>query len=157
MKSTKIPSPPRLAVWLVKRLDRYRTNHAIIDDMEEVFTRICREQGIILACLWYWGQCLDAVIKDSLFNLRWRFIMFKNYFKVTLRNIKRHKGYSILNISGLAIGFACFIFIFLFVRYELNFDQQHTKADRIYNAIFKFTGDYTMGTPKQAHSHPAME
>jgi putative ABC transport system permease protein len=82
--------------------------------------------------------------------------MFKNYFKVTLRNIKRHKGYSILNISGLAIGFACFIFIFLFVRYELSFDQQHTKADRIYNAIFKFTGDYTMGTPKQAHSHPLL-
>jgi len=82
--------------------------------------------------------------------------MLKNYFKVTLRNIKRHKGYSILNISGLAIGFACFIFIFLFVRYELSFDRQHTKADRIYNAIFKFTGDYTMGTPKQAHSHPLL-
>jgi len=82
--------------------------------------------------------------------------MLKNYSKVAIRNIKRHKGYSILNISGLAIGFACFIFIFLFIRYEFSFDRQHTKAARIYNAIFKFTGDYTMGTPKQAHSHPLL-
>ena len=156
MKRTKRPSPPRPAVWLVKRLDRYRTNHAITDDMQEVFTRICRERGAILACLWYWGQCLDAVIKDTLFTLKWRLIMLKNYLKVAIRNINRHKGYSIFNILGLTIGFSCFIFIFLFIRYELSFDRQHTKADRIYNAIFKFTGDYTMGTPKQAHSHPLL-
>ena len=156
MKRTKRPSPPRPAVWLAKHLDRYRTSHAIVDDMQEVFIRICRERGAILACLWYWGQCFDAVIKEILFNLRWRLIMLKNYFKVAVRNIQRHKGYSILNISGLTIGFACFTFIFLFIRYELSFDRQHTKADRIYNAIFKFTGDYTMGTPKQAHTHPLL-
>jgi putative ABC transport system permease protein len=150
------PSPPRLAVWLVKRLDRYRTNHAIIDDMGAVFTRIYRERGFIYASFWYWGQCLDAFFKDTLFNSKWRLIMLRNYLKVAIRNIKRHKGYSILNISGLTIGFACFIFIFLFIRYELSFDRQHTKADRIYNAIFKFTGDYTMGTPKQAHTHPML-
>jgi putative ABC transport system permease protein len=156
MKSSKFPSPPRLAVWLVKHIERYRTNHAIIDDMQEVFVRIRRERGFISACLWYWGQCLDAVVKDTLFNSKWRLIMLKNYLKVAIRNIKRHKGFSILNISGLAIGFTCFIFIFLFIRYEFSFDRQHTRDDRIYNAIFKFTGDYTMGTPKQAHSHPLL-
>jgi chromate transport protein ChrA len=35
--------------------------------------------------------------------------MFKNYLKIVFRNIKRHKGYSFINIAGLAIGMACFI------------------------------------------------
>jgi hypothetical protein len=61
MRSSKFSFPPRLAVWFVKRLYRYRTNHAIVDDMQEVFARINTERGYILACLWYWGQCLDAV------------------------------------------------------------------------------------------------
>jgi len=156
MKRTKRLSPPWLAVWLVKRLDRYRTNHAINDDMQEVFSRICRERSYIIACFWYWYQCLDAVIKDTLFNSKWRLIMLKNYLKVAIRNIKRHKGYSILNISGLTIGFACFIFIFLFIRYEFSFDRQHTKADRIYKAIFKSTGDNIMGTAKQSTSYPPL-
>jgi len=38
-------------------------------------------------------------------------IMLKNYFKIALRNLQRHKAYSLLNISGLAIGMACSILI----------------------------------------------
>jgi hypothetical protein len=79
MRSSKFSSPPRLAVWLVKRLERYRTSHAIINDMQEVFARMNKERGYMSACLWYWAQCLDGVIKNTLFNLRWRFIMLKNY------------------------------------------------------------------------------
>jgi putative ABC transport system permease protein len=58
--------------------------------------------------------------------------MFKNYFKVALRNIKRHKAYSFINISGLAIGMVCCFLIALFIIDELNFDRHHKKADRIY-------------------------
>lgn len=58
--------------------------------------------------------------------------MFKNYFKTTLRNLWRNKGYSFLNIFGLAIGIACAGFIFLWVEDELNFDQFNAKVDRLY-------------------------
>ncbi len=58
--------------------------------------------------------------------------MFKNYFTVALRNLQRHKGYSLINILGLAIGLACCITIFLFVRDELRYDTFHANADRIY-------------------------
>ena len=135
MRSSKFPSPPRLAVWLVKRLERYQINHAIIDDLHEVFMRIWREQGYIFACFWYWGQCLDAVIKDILFNLRWGFIMFKNYLKIVFRNIKKHKGFSFINISGLAIGIACFFLIMLYVQFEMSYDKFHKNSDRIYRAV----------------------
>ena len=46
--------------------------------------------------------------------------MFKNYLKIALRNIKRHKGLSFINITGLAIGMACFILIMALVEKELS-------------------------------------
>jgi len=58
--------------------------------------------------------------------------MFKNYFKATLRNLWKNKGYSFLNIFGLAIGIACAGFIFLWVEDEVNWDQFNTKKDRLY-------------------------
>lgn len=58
--------------------------------------------------------------------------MLKNYFKIAWRNIVRHKAYSILNISGLAIGMACSIFILLWVQNELSFDKFNTNAKEIY-------------------------
>lgn len=63
--------------------------------------------------------------------------MLRNYFKITIRNIKRHKGYSFINISGLAIGMACCILILLYVTDEISYDKFHEKSDRLYriNAI----------------------
>ncbi|UCE41067.1 MAG: ABC transporter permease [Candidatus Aminicenantes bacterium] len=133
--------------------DYYRER---IGDLEEAYRDLVEEAGLFRARVWLCSEIIKLCFGVFRIIMVWRFVMLKNYFKVALRNIKRHKGYSILNISGLTIGFACFIFIFLFIRYELSFDRQHTKADRIYNAIYKFTGDYTMGTPKEAHSHPLL-
>ncbi|NIM12552.1 MAG: FtsX-like permease family protein [Candidatus Aminicenantes bacterium] len=58
--------------------------------------------------------------------------MFKNYLKVALRNILRHKVYSLVNILGLTIGIAAVILILLYVQYEFSFDRFHEKYDRIY-------------------------
>lgn len=58
--------------------------------------------------------------------------MFKNYLKIAFRNIKKHKGYSFINILGLAIGMTICILILLFVHYELSYDTYHKHADRIY-------------------------
>jgi putative ABC transport system permease protein len=58
--------------------------------------------------------------------------MFKNYLKIAFRNILRQRVYSLINITGLAIGIACCILILLFVRYELSYDKFNKKADRIY-------------------------
>jgi len=58
--------------------------------------------------------------------------MLKSYLKTTLRNIKKHMGYSLINILGLAIGMACCILILLFVYDELSYDKFHENHDRIY-------------------------
>jgi putative ABC transport system permease protein len=58
--------------------------------------------------------------------------MWKNFLKIAYRNILRHKGYSFINIAGLAIGMACCIVIMLWVLDELSYDKYHANADRIY-------------------------
>lgn len=58
--------------------------------------------------------------------------MIKNYIKIALRNIRKYKGYSFINIVGLAIGMAVCIIILLYVQDELSFDSYHQHADRIY-------------------------
>ena len=58
--------------------------------------------------------------------------MLKNYLKIALRNITRHKGYSFINIFGLAIGLAVFMLIALFIKFELSFDRFHEHFDDIY-------------------------
>ena len=58
--------------------------------------------------------------------------MFKNYFKTTFRNLWKNKGYSFLNIFGLAIGIACAGLIFLWVQDEMNWDSSNTKMDNLY-------------------------
>jgi len=57
--------------------------------------------------------------------------MLKNYIKIAFRNLIRHKGNTIINLWGLAIGLACCILISLYVREELAYDQFHEKSDRI--------------------------
>ncbi|OQX81874.1 MAG: hypothetical protein B6D64_01505 [Bacteroidetes bacterium 4484_276] len=64
--------------------------------------------------------------------------MFKNYLKSALRNITKNKFYSFLNILGLAVGFAAFIFIFLYIRDELSYDRYHQKSSQIYRVESSF-------------------
>jgi predicted permease len=58
--------------------------------------------------------------------------MLRNYIKIALRNIKKHKGYSFINITGLAIGMACCILITIWVLDELSFDKFHNNAPDLY-------------------------
>ena len=64
--------------------------------------------------------------------------MFKNYIKTALRNLFQHKGYSLINISGLAIGMATCLLIVLFVHDELSYDSYNENADRIYRVAGSF-------------------
>ncbi len=58
--------------------------------------------------------------------------MFKSYLKIALRNIGKQKGYSFINILGLAVGMAVCILIIIFVRHETSYDRYHDYSDRIY-------------------------
>jgi putative ABC transport system permease protein len=55
-----------------------------------------------------------------------------SYFKIALREIRRQKGYSFINIAGLAVGMTCVVLLFLWIQDELSFDKFHEKIDNIY-------------------------
>jgi len=58
--------------------------------------------------------------------------MLRNYLKIAVRNIRKHKGYSFINIAGLAVGMACALFILLAVQDELSFDRFHDNAKSLF-------------------------
>ena len=61
--------------------------------------------------------------------------MLKNYLKTTFRTFRRHKGYTLLNITGLSVGIALSLLALLYVEHELSYDRFHSKADRIYRVV----------------------
>ena len=65
--------------------------------------------------------------------------MFRNYLIVAVRNLLRQKLYAFINVFGLAIGLACCILIFLYVRHEWQYDAFHENADRIFRVIVRET------------------
>ncbi|MGF7072797.1 ABC transporter permease [Mucilaginibacter sp. 3215] len=69
-----------------------------------------------------------------------RNVMFKNYFKIAWRNLIRNKSYATINITGLAIGIAACLLIFLIVQYETSFDSFHANKDRIYRIVTVSSG-----------------
>src|SRR5580698_3778275 len=61
--------------------------------------------------------------------------MLKNYFKIALRNLWRHKAFAFLNMTGLAIGMSAFFLIEQYVRFEHSYDDFVPKKDRIYRLV----------------------
>ncbi len=64
--------------------------------------------------------------------------MVKNYFKIAIRTLKKHKSYSFINITGLSIGLACALLILLWVQYEFSFDKFHSNYDNLYRVVTDF-------------------
>ena len=65
--------------------------------------------------------------------------MFKNYLTVAIRNLLRHKVYSLINISGLAMGLGCVILMGLYIQHEWQYDQQHPLRDQTYRVLRETT------------------
>lgn len=85
--------------------------------------------------------------------------MWKNYLKIALRNMRRNKVYSAINIIGLSLGIAASVLIFLFVFDELSYDQSIPDGDRIYrvNVTGKLNGNEFTSVSSAAPLAPTMK
>jgi putative ABC transport system permease protein len=113
-------------------MSEYNESFSAPGDFEEYHSHMVRNEDYGKANRWYWSQVLGSLASYLLLIIKWRFVMFCNYFKIALRNITKHKGVSFLNIMGLSIGIAACILIFLYVQFELSYDRYHENADRVY-------------------------
>ena len=130
------PSPPK---WADRFLEWYcnpRLLESIQGDAYELFYRTAQDRGRRQANLQFIWNIVRFFrwtnIKRTPSSSPSSFVMYKNYLLVFKRGLVRQKGYSFLNVFGLAIGIACFLLISFYIRDEYGYDRMHSKADRIY-------------------------
>jgi len=140
--------PPRIAEWILERLHSDRKHYTHLGDFEEVYNEILHRRGAAAAGLWYVGQILKSIPGFFLTRFYWSGVMFRNYFVISWRNLKRNCGASLINLAGLAVGMTCFLLILTFVRYETSYDRFHEKADRIFRVLARSEGSgWSVVTP----------
>lgn len=61
--------------------------------------------------------------------------MFRNYFKIALRNLRKNKVYAFINVTGLAMGMACALFILAYIKNEMSYDRFHKDRNHIYQVL----------------------
>ncbi|MBN1273246.1 MAG: ABC transporter permease [Candidatus Aminicenantes bacterium] len=132
MKKTQKKRPPCIARWIISRLSQYEKEHALADAMETDYLDIRDQHGAFLSWIWYWFYAIGILFHYIKFSLLWSMIMFKNYLKIALRNMRKHKVYSFINVSGLAVSIACCLMILMHIRFETSYDNYHRDADRVY-------------------------
>lgn len=126
---------------MIGSIARTLENGALLGDLEEEYRSVARWKGRRRADLWYLSHVAASLPALLGMLVVWRIVMIRNYLKVTLRNVVRHKGYAFLNIAGLALGLAGAILISLWVLDEMSFNRFHDNADSLYRV--EFDQDYS--------------
>ena len=135
-------TPPKLAT----RFLRWYCHEDLVDEVEgdlyELFQRRIETKGVRQAKALYWLNVLMFLHPDYIRKRKYNptnpIAMYKSYFKIGWRNLKKQKMYSAINIGGLALGLAACLLIALFIQHELSYDQQYPDSDRIYRVIGAF-------------------
>jgi len=115
--------PPAAAEWMVP--------YAVKSEFIDAFEEIAAVHGCSAARRWYRGQTLKSLPGFISNRLYWSSAMLKNYLVIAYRNLIKNKGFSLINLFGLAVGLAGVMLIAAYVRFELSYDRFHEKADRI--------------------------
>jgi ABC-type antimicrobial peptide transport system permease subunit len=142
--------PPRLANRLLQCFLRDDLCEEVTGDLEEKFYATAKNISPFRARLNYWYQVLHyirpfAIRKPSRTNSN-HYDMFRNYFKVSFRNLMSNKGYSIINIGGLAVGMVVAMLIGLWIYDELSYDRYHENYDQVVQIMQHQTFNGVKGT-----------
>jgi putative ABC transport system permease protein len=122
---------PGVAIWLLKHVLPKQDYIYLNGNFEDMYTHRVRTEGPFKAGIWIWGEIIKSLPGFFYASLDWRMTMFKNYFIITLRNIRKHTLYSVINIGGLSIGMSVCLLIFLWVQDDLGYDRFHVNRHEI--------------------------
>lgn len=138
MTDHKIHKPPKLARRIFNWYCNDLLREEIEGDLEERFWDHCDQYGLRRARVKYWLNVMKFFRWHTLRPRNSRsftqnnITMFRNYFKIAFRNALKHRSYTFINLSGLAVGLTSFILIVLYVQHQLSFDQFHQNKERIF-------------------------
>jgi predicted permease len=140
-EQTKIP---RLAFWLLRHVIPRHEYVYLNGNFEDMFKHRIQAEGRFKARIWIWGEIIKSLPGFLYASFYWRLAMFKNFFTMTLRNIRKHKLHSTINMVGLSMGMAVCLLIFLWVQDEFGYDRFHTNKNEIaqvYSEMLYSSGD----------------
>lgn len=131
--------PPRLGLWLVQRFCNSDLKEAFEGDLYELFLDDLENRGTFQAKWRYFFNILLILrfhrLRNKNSNNTATMGLLSNYLKVAVRDLKRHKVFTGINLVGLVAGFVASLFMLQFVMHEISFDRFHKKSDRIYRVI----------------------
>ncbi len=130
----KKETPPLLGEKILKIFLPKGESESVVGDYEELYTEIAQTRGKSRAYAWYWIQIMKSIWAGITVHVWWSLTMLKSYLTIALRYLKRHKIYSFINISGLAIGMACCVLILLWINDEIRYDRFHEQTE-IYTGL----------------------
>lgn len=148
--------PPRTALNFLLRFMELEERENFTEYVDSVYRKILITKGQRGARLWFWSQFTRSLPQLVIKSIVGDIVMIKNYMKIAFRNISKQKVYTCINISGLTVGFTCFILIFLFIRYEISTDRFHENSKRIYKVIHETTNNLEASVTKSAYTRPAL-
>ncbi|HSG29752.1 MAG TPA: ABC transporter permease, partial [Candidatus Krumholzibacterium sp.] len=149
-------TPPALASFILRLAARGDGEYSLIREMTEEYGDYAARKGGSAARRWFWRQTLRSLPSIAAGSAASQASMVKNYFKIALRNMRRRKGYSLINIIGLALGMTCFIAIMMYVDFERSYDSFNEKSDRIYRIWMYWEGWSLRGLHNFAPTNGAM-
>ena len=138
---------PRVAIWLLQHITDPDDAISLVGDVEEDYKDICSQRSSFRAQCWAWHQVFISLPTFIKSNIYWSFTMINNYLKIALRVLKKHKGYSCINITGLAVGIACCVLILLWVQDEMSFNKFHKNHKEIYRITMSLDGQWANTSP----------
>jgi predicted permease len=136
---------------MLSRLTDEVVSSSIMEDLEYRFFVHKKEKGLAAAIVGHVYHSNVIVLSLAAENIVGGFAMLRSYLKIALRNLRKRKVYSFINITGLGMGVAVCMLIFLFVEYELGFDSHFSHRDRLYRVVTHTQRagetEYERGTP----------
>jgi putative ABC transport system permease protein len=151
LKPTK-SNPPKLALHFFRWYCHPKLHDYIEGDLLEVYAKRLNKSGKWIADVRFIIDVLlllrPGIIKpmEGSQNLN-NYGMLKNYFKISWRNLVKHKMYSLIKIGGFAVGVAACLLIALFIKDELSYDKHYANHKQLYRALAVITenGDLRKG------------
>lgn len=142
--------PPKLALRFLRFYCGERRLEEIEGDLNEIYNEFVLDRGSRFSGLFFWWlvirDCRSYAFKRKKMKKEGRsnsLNFFKHNLKIAWRNLRKNRGTSLINISGLAIGLSAFLVIFRIVQFELSFNRQIPDGDRIYRVTTSFSGSFT--------------
>lgn len=122
---------PKLAFRLLKHILPKKDSEYLIANFKDLYEHREKTQSRFKARIWIWMEVLKSLPGFFYSSFYWRITMLKNYFIITLRNIRKHTLHSVINVAGLSLGLFVCLLIFLWVQNELKYDRFHVNKDNI--------------------------